>query len=289
MELACQDVTMRFGKATALSGVNLCLHSGELVGLIGPNGAGKSTLMKLMATLDKPTGGDLTLDGVSLVKKPGPMRRVLGYLPQQVPVYPNLSAKEFLHYMAAMKGLRRAEATRQVAALLQQLHLADAGKKPLGSFSGGMRQRVGIATALLGNPQILIVDEPTTGLDPQERVTLRNLLSELAQQRIVLLSTHIVSDVEAVAGRIMLLQGGHLLYDGSPAGVLAAAAGRVWEYRLPPGQLPPADLTVSSLVQTAEGVQVRAVAATPPVQNAREVVATLEDACLVALQPGGER
>lgn len=287
MELKCNQVSMKYGEKLALDNVDLSLHSGELIGLIGPNGAGKSTLIKLIATLAKPTAGDLLLDGVSIVKKPRQMRRVIGYLPQQVPVYPNLSAKEFLHYMAAMKGISRTDATRQVSVLLEQLHLADVGKKPLGAFSGGMRQRVGIASALLGNPQIIVADEPTTGLDPQERVTLRNLLSELATGRIVLLSTHIVSDVEAVAGRILLLQGGHLLYNGAPADVLHAARGRVWEYTLPPGQSPSAGLTVSSLVQTANGVHVRAIAPAPPVQGAVGAAATLEDACLSVLKGGG--
>ena len=154
-------------------------------------------------------------------------------------------------------------------------------------MSGGWRQRVAIATALLVDPHIIVADESTTGLDPQERVTLRNLLSELAATRIVLLSTHIVSDVEAVAERILLLQDGRLLYNGVPADVLQGAKGRVWEYTLPPGQLPPADITVSSLVQTAEGVHGRAVAAEPPVPKAQSALATLEDAGLSVLKGGG--
>ncbi len=286
MELVCKEVTKQYGAKRALEGVSLRLCSGELIGLIGPNGAGKSTLLKLIATLEKPTGGDLLLDGVSIVKKPGRMRGVIGYLPQQVPVYPNLSAKEFLHYMAAVKGVPHREATRQISALLQQLHLADAGKKQLGVFSGGMRQRVGIAVALLGSPSMIVADEPTTGLDPQERVGLRNLLSELATQRIVLLSTHIVSDIEAVAGRIVLLQNGKLRYSGSPQNVLELAKGCVWEYTLPGGQLPPADVMVSSLIQTADGVHVRAVSPLPPLPQAKEVVANLEDACLCVLSGG---
>lgn len=287
MELTCRDVTKVYGKETVLDTISMTLYSGELVGLIGSNGAGKSTLIKLITTLIKPTSGELLLDGASIVKKPDILRRVVGYLPQQVPVYPHLSAIEFLKYMATVKGIPRKDAANQIPILLERLHLGDVGKKPLGTFSGGMRQRVGIAVALLGDPQIIVADEPTTGLDPQERVTLRNLLSELATGRIVLLSTHIVSDVEAVAGRILLLHEGHLLYNGVPADVLRAAHDRVWEYTLPPGQMPSADITVSSLVQTTEGVYVRAVALAPPVPNARRAEATLEDACLSVLKGGG--
>lgn len=286
MELRCEQLTMQFSGKTALDGFSATLNSGGLIGLIGPNGAGKTTLMKVLATLLKPTGGDAKLDGVSIVKKPGQMRSVLGYLPQQVPVYQNLSAKEFLKYMAAAKGLPAGPAEKQIDALLEQLHLGDVGKKPLGGFSGGMRQRVGIAATLLGNPKIIIADEPTTGLDPMERVSLRNLLSELATERIVLLSTHIVSDVEAVASSLLLLKKGRLLYQGGPGGVMEMAAGRVWEYTLPTGQMPPAGTAVSSLVQTAQGVHVRAVAHAAPVAGAVQVEARLEDACLAVLEGG---
>ncbi|WP_430612492.1 ABC transporter ATP-binding protein [Enterococcus sp. DIV0876] len=285
MKINCHGLTMRFGNKTALENVSLELCPGSLIGLIGPNGAGKSTLMNQLATLKKPTAGDILLDGESIVKKPNLMRKVLGYLPQSVPVYPNLSASEFLFYIASAKGIRPADAKKQIAQLLAQFHLSDVGNRPLAAFSGGMRQRVGLSAALLGDPQIIIADEPSTGLDPEERVGLRNLLSELSKERIVLLSTHIVSDIEAVAGQILLLQKGRLVYDGSPENLLHAAEGRVWEYTLPQGSLPLETAVISSLVQTANGIRVREVA-DHVTQSANAVTATLEDACLAVLKAG---
>lgn len=285
VKISCKNLTMRFGNKTALENVSLDLEPGSLIGLIGPNGAGKSTLMNLLATLKKPTAGDILLDGESIIKKPNLMRKALGYLPQSVPVYPGLSASEFLFYMAAAKGIRKADAKKQIPQLLGQFHLADTGNRPLAAFSGGMRQRVGLCVALLGDPQIIIVDEPSTGLDPEERVGLRNLLSELSTERIVLLSTHIVSDIEAVAGQILLLRKGQLVFDGSPENLMQEAVGRVWEYTLPHGTLPPETAVISSLVQTAQGVRVREVAAHAP-GEAIPATATLEDACLAALKAG---
>lgn len=287
LKLQCENVTMQFGSKTALNNVGIVLEPGSLIGLIGANGAGKSTLMKLMATLLKPTQGDVLLDGQSIVSKPNTMRSVLGYLPQSVPIYPNLSATEYLLYLAAAIGIRKADAKKQITQLLYQFHLEDTGKRPLAAYSGGMRQRVGLCAALLGNPQIIIVDEPTAGLDPQERVSLRNTLSELSRGRIVVLSTHIVSDIEAAAGKILLLREGHLAYDGTPENLIAQAEGCVWEYILPHGTKPPETSVVSSLVQTAHGVRVREVADSA-LFGATPVTATLEDACL-ALLKGGAR
>lgn len=285
LKLQCENMTMQFGDKTALNNVEMLLEPGSLIGLVGANGAGKSTLLKLMATLLKPTQGNILLDGQSIVNKPNIMRSILGYLPQSVPIYPNLSAAEYLLYLAAAKGIRKGDAKKQIAQLLVQFHLEDTGKRPLSAFSGGMRQRVGLCAALLGNPQIIIVDEPTAGLDPQERVNLRNMLSELSRERIVVLSTHIVSDIEAVAGQILLLRKGQLAYDGTPENLIAMAEGRVWEYVLPHGALPPEGSVVSSLVQTAHGVCVREVADSAP-SGALSVTATLEDACLALLRGG---
>lgn len=284
MEIRCRNVTQKYGAKTVLEEVSLELESGGLIGLIGPNGAGKSTLMKILATLLKPTGGEVLLDGESIIKSPRKMRRLLGYLPQQVPFYPNLSAREYLEYLAAEKGLPYRGTQKQISALLSQLHLADTGRKALRSFSGGMRQRVGIAATLLGDPKVIIVDEPTTGLDPMERVTFRNLLSELAMRRIVLLSTHIVSDVEAVASKLVLLKEGRVLYQGQPERIVGAATGRVWEYTLPTGSLPSQEAHISSMVQGSAGVHVRAVADEPPTPDAVAVAAHLEDACLAILE-----
>ena len=214
------------GDVVALAGVTLTLEPGVL-GLLGPNGAGKSTLMRILATLAPPTEGRVLWNGADLARDPDALRAVLGYLPQDFGVYPNLTPREFLEYLAAARGLRGAGVRKRIDALLELVNLADASRRPLGGFSGGMRQRVGIAQALLNDPQLLIVDEPTGGLDPEERVRFRNLLSDLAGHRIVILSTHIVSDVEAVATRIALLAHGRLLADAAPEDLLRAAEGRV--------------------------------------------------------------
>src|SRR5512141_84276 len=188
-----------------------------VLGLLGPNGAGKSTLMRILATITKPTQGKATWNDVDIAHAPDDLRAVLGYLPQDFGVYPNLNAWEFLEYMAAIKGLDAKSARRRIEELLQIVNLVDSAKRPLGGYSGGMRQRVGIAQALLNDPQLLIVDEPTAGLDPEERVRFRTLLSELSGQRVVILSTHIVSDVEAVASRIVLLGEGRVVADAPPS------------------------------------------------------------------------
>ncbi len=286
MELVCKNISKTFGTKNALQNVDVTFRPGGVIGLIGPNGAGKSTLIKIIATLLKPTQGQLILNGQDIRKKPNAIRKLIGYLPQQVPVYPNLTAIEFLTYMAAVKGLSPKPAAQQINSLLHQLHLTDAGRTPLGAYSGGMRQRVGIACALLGNPQIIVADEPTTGLDPQERVTLRSMLSELSSSRIVLLSTHIVSDIQAVASQIVLLKSGQLLYTGTPQEISQKAQGNVWQYTLPAGQLPSSSLMVSSLVQTSSGVLVRAICNTPPAEDAQAVAPSLEDACLAMLEGG---
>jgi ABC-type multidrug transport system ATPase subunit len=283
MKLEIRNLCVHYGSVRALDGVDLTLRSGGLTGLVGPNGAGKSTLLKTLATLQRPGEGEILLDGTDVIRKPGAMRRVLGYLPQDVAVYPNLTAREFLSYMAAVKGLPREGARKQIDSLLCILHLSSADQKPLSGYSGGMRQRVGIACALLGDPKVIIADEPTTGLDPQERVTLRNLLSELAAERIVLLSTHIVSDVEAAASGLVLLKSGRVIFQGTPDALISGAAGHVWTYtahdlaQVSDGQ------AVSSIVQRSDGYLVKTVGARPA-ESARPADSTLEDACLYALR-----
>src|SRR5262249_40436239 len=203
----------------------------------GPNGAGKSTLMRVLATLSRPTQGRVIWNGVDLAHEPDALRTVLGYLPQDFGVYPNLNPVEFLEYLAAARGLDPSTARKRIETLLLLVNLGDACRRPLGGFSGGMRQRVGIAQALLNDPQLLIVDEPTGGLDPEERVRFRNLLSELSGERIVILSTHIVSDVEAVATRIALLAHGRLIADAPPEALVKAAEGPTWECLVPAAEL----------------------------------------------------
>ena len=232
MELVLEDITKKYKDKTALRNVNATLHSGQLIGLIGKNGAGKTTLLKLLSTILKPTSGRILLDGQDIVKSPNIMRSMVGYLPQEVSADPNLTVLEYLSYIASVKGIKKKDAEKQINSLLADFHLENAKGKRMGDCSGGMKQRAGIICALLGDPQIIIIDEPTTGLDPEERVAARNILSRLSRGRIVILSTHIVSDIEAVASRILLLQQGSLIFNDSPEELIARARGCVWEYML---------------------------------------------------------
>jgi ABC-2 type transport system ATP-binding protein len=253
-----------------------------ILGLLGPNGAGKSTFMRMLATITKPTDGSILWNDVDIVRSPDTLRAVLGYLPQDFGVYPNLNAVEFLEYMAAIKGLDSATARKRIDELLLLVNLKDAAKRPLGGYSGGMKQRVGIAQALLNDPQLLIVDEPTVGLDPEERVRFRNLLSDLSGERIVILSTHIVSDVEATATRIALVNKGKLLCESAPEELLRELEGKVWEWCVSSDDLTALKqkYIVSGTIRKSDGVQVRVVSATQPDLQAGRVSPNLEDAYL---------
>ena len=259
-----------------------------VTGLLGPNGAGKSTLMRILATITQPTEGTLRWNDSDVLKSPDSLRSVLGYLPQDFGVYPNLTAIEFLEYMAAIKGLDAKSARRRIDELLVVVNLVHAARRPLGGYSGGMKQRVGIAQALLNDPQLLIVDEPTVGLDPEERVRFRNLLSDLSGERIVILSTHIVSDVEATASDITLINKGHLLTHTSPEGLIEMVAGRVWEWTVPSAELHSIRQKhlVSSTIRTGEGVRLRIVGESVPAVDAHPVAPTLEDAYLFVIEQG---
>ena len=253
-----------------------------ILGLLGPNGAGKSTFMRMLATITKPTDGSILWNDMDIVRSPDPLRAALGYLPQDFGVYPNLNAVEFLEYMAAIKGLDSATARKRIDELLLLVNLKDAAKRPLGGYSGGMKQRVGIAQALLNDPQLLIVDEPTVGLDPEERVRFRNLLSDLSGERIVILSTHIVSDVEATATRIALVDKGRLLCESAPEELLKELEGKVWEWCVSSAELTALKQKhiVSGTIRRSDGLQVRVVSASRPEPLARNVSPNLEDAYL---------
>ena len=262
-----------------------------VIGLLGPNGAGKSTLMRMLATITQPTEGAILWNGANIVKSPDTLRAVLGYLPQDFGVYPNLNAVEFLEYMAAIKGLDARSARRRIDELLVVVNLVHAAKHPLGGYSGGMKQRVGIAQALLNDPQLLIVDEPTVGLDPEERVRFRNLLSDLAGERIILLSTHIVSDVEATATEIVVIDKGRKRHHAAPEQLLALLDGKVWQWVVPSETLPALKqrYIVSGTVRRNNGIQVRVVSESAPTPEAEAISPSLEDVYLhLVSQPGVE-
>ncbi len=290
MQLSIRNVSKRYpGDVWGLREFSLDLEPGVL-GLLGPNGAGKSTLMTIIATITQPTEGRVLWNGVDIAEQPNQIRPVLGYLPQDFGVYPNLNAVEFLAYMAAIKGLKAEKARQRVDELLDLVNLgADVRTRPVGGYSGGMRQRVGIAQALLNNPEILIVDEPTAGLDPQERVRFRNLLSDLAGKRIVILSTHIVTDIEAVATDIALIKKGRLVQHALPETLLQAVEGKAWQTVIPSDELPAlkSRAIVSSTARRGDGIHARVVSDQRPDENAVPDAPTLEDAYLYVIAGNG--
>jgi len=227
--LAIRELTKTYaGGVRALRGVSLDIAPG-MFGLLGPNGAGKSTLMKILATLLDPDSGSATLDGLDLIAEKDTTRRMLGYLPQEFGVYPKMSATDLLNHLAVMKGITKSGERKQIVeALLQQTNLWDVRKKALGGFSGGMKQRFGIAQALLANPKLVIVDEPTAGLDPAERNRFLNLLSSIGRNVVVILSTHIVEDVRELCSKMAIISNGQLLLEGAPASSIDSLKGRIW-------------------------------------------------------------
>lgn len=288
MKLTIENLSKQYRRDFwGLRDFNLELAPG-VIGLLGPNGAGKSTLMKILATISRPTSGSVRWNGTDVLQSPDTLRAVLGYLPQDFGVYPNLNAIEFLEYMAAIKGLDARAARRRIDELLQVVNLVEAAKRPLGGYSGGMKQRVGIAQALLNDPQLLIVDEPTVGLDPQERVRFRNLLSDLAGERIIILSTHIVSDVEATAGEIVMMNKGRKLQHATPEALLGLLDGQVWQWTIPAEALPVIKQRhiVSGTIRRENGIQVRVVSAAAPAAEAEAVAPSLEDVYLSEVNRG---
>jgi ABC-2 type transport system ATP-binding protein len=273
---------------------NLSLSIGNsMFGLVGPNGAGKSSLMRTIATLQDPDSGTITLDGIDVLRQKDEVRRVLGYLPQEFGVYPKISAFDMLHHLAVMKGMMSSSERKQtVDALLQQTNLWDVRKKALSTFSGGMKQRFGIAQALLGNPRLIIVDEPTAGLDPAERNRFLNLLSSLGSDRTVILSTHIVDDVRQLCPRMAIIASGELLLEGSPNDTLAALNGKIWskivntddEVRSIETQL-----HVISTHLVGGGHEIRVHADTSPGDGFRSVDSGLEDVYFLNLSQQAKR
>jgi len=287
-QLTVESVRYRYSKGhEAVAGIDLQMGPG-ILGLLGPNGAGKSTLMRILATLAKPTSGRVLWNGEDIAKKPDVLRVELGYLPQDFGVYQALSAREFLAYLAAVKGLPSKIARERIDECLSLVGLSDAADRRLGDFSGGMRQRVGIAQALLNDPRLLIVDEPTVGLDPEERLRFRHLITDLAAQRLVILSTHIVSDVEASATALAVMAKGRLLFNGAPEPLVALADGHVWEWLVPESRVAEArtKFTISGSLRRPDGVRLRIVGAKPS-DDAQACAPDLEDAYLWLLAREG--
>ena len=286
MQLSIENVSKRYSNGVqALREFSLQLEPGVL-GLLGPNGAGKSTLMSILATITLPTSGRVLWQNghgaYDVARYPNELRNTLGFLPQDFGVYPNLTPLEFLEYLAAIKGIDHRSAKKRIEELLTLVNLQSAKTRKLGGFSGGMRQRVGIAQALLNDPKLLIVDEPTAGLDPEERVRFRNLLSELSHDRIIILSTHIVSDVELTADRIALVASGKLITCQTPEELLRSLEGKVWECVIPADMIAPFKQhhACSGTVRRQDGIHVRVVSHEKPWANAVAQDAVLEDAYL---------
>lgn len=283
MNIELSHLTMTYpGGKTALRDVGLTLKSPTLAGLLGPNGAGKSTLMKLLTAELLPTVGEIAFDGQPLAKRERELKAKLGYLPQSFGLYDELTVWQFLDYMAALKGIRGSKSA--IDSAIRATNLEEKRKSPIRALSGGQRQRVGIAQALLGDPELLILDEPTVGLDPEERISFRNLFSRMAQDRLVLLSTHIIEDVQSVCDQLIVIHQGTVRFTGTPTQLIAMAEGHV-------GVFDETDcaqetgLHITSRVNTARGVSCRAVVEQLP-PFAAKAEPTLEDAYLYLIAKG---
>lgn len=279
MELAFDRLTKEFGAKIAVDRVSAKLRPG-VHGLLGANGAGKTTLMRMACGVLRPTSGEVLFDGAPIERMGGDYRALLGYLPQDFGYYPEFTALDFMEYMAALKGLGRREARERSLDLLSAVGLAGEERRRIRTFSGGMKQRLGIAQAVLNDPAVLVLDEPTAGLDPKERVRFRNLIAGFARDKVVLLSTHIVSDVESIADRILVMKAGAIAMEGTPAELLAHTEGRVWEAEVPASEADRLSerLAVSNAHYRDGGVAVlRYVADSPGIPGSMPAAPGLED------------
>lgn len=278
MELSIDRLTKQYGRKIAVDCVSAALQPG-VYGLLGANGAGKTTLMRMLCAILEPASGEVLLDGKEITSMGADYRNVLGYLPQDFGYYPNYTAMEFLMYIAALKGIPKNLAKKRAAELLELVDLRQVADKKVKTFSGGMKQRIGIAQALLNNPEVLILDEPTAGLDPKERVRFRNLLSEYAGDKIVILSTHIVSDIEAIADEVLLMKKGKFILQGTVPELVHRAEGKVWELSVSLEEAGnwQAKTTVANLRHEGKKIILRIISDSKPCEEAVLCKATLED------------
>ncbi len=285
MELSVDRLTKHYGSKIAVDCVSVALKPG-IYGLLGENGAGKTTLMRMLCAILESTSGEVFLDGREIVSMGAEYRDILGYLPQDFGYYPNYTAREFLLYMAALKGIPRDRAKKRAEELLEVAGLSEVAAKKIKTFSGGMKQRVGIAQALLNHPKLLILDEQTAGLDPKERVRFRNLISDYAAGRIVILSTHIVSDIEAIADEVLLMKKGKLVSQGTVSELTKEAEGKVWELTVSPAEAKSWQerAAVANLRHEGEQVVLRILSDEKPAEGAVPCEAGLEDLYLYSMQ-----
>ncbi|QAU14096.1 ATP-binding cassette domain-containing protein [Halorubrum sp. BOL3-1] len=282
MRLRTEALGKRYSENTwGVRDVTLELGGG-VHGLVGPNGAGKSTLMRMLTTVTVPTEGEIYWDGTPVTESPAAARRVLGYLPQDFDTYPSLTLQEYLEYVGALRGLDAETADARIEALLELVNLTDVRERRLDAFSGGMHQRAGIAQALLNDPEFLVVDEPTVGLDPEERVRMRNALADTADDRVVIFSTHVVADIEATADTVTVLDDGEVVTHGGTGDLIQSVEGHVYESRVSPATLETVRNVhqICNTVRRADGFDIRFVSEGSPTIDAEPVAASLEDAYL---------
>lgn len=281
MELKMIDLTKKFGDFTAVNHINITMTSG-VYGLLGVNGAGKTTLMRMLCALLRPASGEITCNGKDIFAMDEEYRKILGYLPQDFGFYPEFTVKDYLLYIATIKGIRPAVAKKRVKELIIKVGLQKATNKKMKKLSGGMKRRVGIAQAMLNNPKILVLDEPTAGLDPNERIRFRNLISELAEDRLVLLSTHIVSDIEYIANEILLMKDGELVHGGTAEELIESMTENVWKCHVDKKEVSHLikKYKISNMKSEAHDVELRIISEKRPLPEAIKEKPTLEDVFL---------
>lgn len=280
MELQFQNLKKNYGKVEALKGISCTLTNG-VHGLLGPNGAGKSTLMNILSGNLEASSGTISYNGTNIRELGDDFRKELGYMPQQQALYPEFTALRFLSYMASLRGMSKAQAKEAIPRVLEQVALTDAANRRIKGFSGGMKQRLLIAQAILNDPKVLVLDEPTAGLDPKQRISIRNLISSLSEDKIVLISTHVVADIACIAKDLLILKEGNLLRHASPSELLREMQGKVWECSIPPCQLEEyrEKYRISNVSSDAEGFCLRILSDSPIAQSSA-VRPNLEDVYL---------